>query len=507
MICSHPVVVFRADATESIGGGHVMRCLTLADAMADAGWICSFATIPETLKIVPSLCNSDHGVNELQCLKDKEPEKLADWWSEGCDLLVVDHYERDVSFELECRPWARKIMVIDDYVQRQHSCDFLLDQTYARNKTEYVGHVPQNCQSFLGSEYALLRPQFAELRPGTLKRRENQSDVSRLLITLGACEPKNITGQLLEAVEHSNINNKIEIDVILGSYSPFAQDLRERTSSWTRTVNIHEHVSDIATMMAKADVSIGAAGGTSMERCCLGLPSILLKLAENQQSNITALSQYGAAIDLGSPEDICRERLGAALDDLCTNAVKRREMSRACAGLCDGLGSQRVLLSVMPPIQTRNNLPLTLRFATPEDSDIVFTWQTHSETRRFFRNPKAPKKAEHQQWYQDNLRKSDRSLYIIQVNNEPVGTLRADKCIGNRTGLEISIAISPERYGAGIGTAALAFARNVFCYENLWAEILPMNKASQAIFKKAGFIPNEANWHVSKSCQKPLAKP
>ncbi|MBY0431842.1 MAG: hypothetical protein K2Q10_11635, partial [Rhodospirillales bacterium] len=109
--------VFRADAEPAIGGGHVMRCLTLADALAARGWRCHFACRPGTPEMVLALAASGHAVVPLA---DPSPAALAARWPAGCGLLVVDNYGLDAAYERACRPWAGRILVFDDLADRPH---------------------------------------------------------------------------------------------------------------------------------------------------------------------------------------------------------------------------------------------------------------------------------------------------------------------------------------------------------------------------------------------------
>lgn len=144
------LAVFRADASSVLGGGHVMRCLTLAGALSDAGWTCAFAARPGAADAVPALARSGYDVVTLDGAEADEPGVLARRWPEGPDWLVVDHYGLGADFETSCRPWARNIMVLDDLADRTHDCEVLLDQNLGRENGAYSALVPEGCGVLLG---------------------------------------------------------------------------------------------------------------------------------------------------------------------------------------------------------------------------------------------------------------------------------------------------------------------------------------------------------------------
>ena len=158
MIADRPTAVFRADASEEIGGGHVMRCLTLAGALTEAGWHVGFAVNAQALAVVPSLAGAIEDILVLG--EDDEASALTERWPDGVTLLAVDHYGRDMAFELRCRPWAAVIMAIDDLANRRHRVDVLLDQTHGRSESDYRPLTGPECRLLLGPQFALLRPQF-----------------------------------------------------------------------------------------------------------------------------------------------------------------------------------------------------------------------------------------------------------------------------------------------------------------------------------------------------------
>jgi UDP-2,4-diacetamido-2,4,6-trideoxy-beta-L-altropyranose hydrolase len=331
---NEPFAVFRADASPEIGGGHVMRCLTLADALSERGWRCGFACNEETLSVTPALAASSHPA--------RAPEDLNAAWPEDCDLLVVDHYGLAETFEGPCRPWAKRILTIDDLADRSHDCDILLDQTFGRRPEDYDGLVPSNCLILTGSTYALLRPQFAEARPAALsRRRKNKKNAPlSILVAMGGSDPDNVTSLVLEGLKISGIAASVE--VVLGPAAPYLEAVRAQAASMRPPVRVRVGVNDMASLMADADLAIGAVGTTSWERCCLGLPSAVMVIADNQRLIGENLQQAGATLALGQLPDVDAQAIANAVSRLCADSDSLLRMSQAAAAICDGEGARRV---------------------------------------------------------------------------------------------------------------------------------------------------------------------
>ena len=334
--------VFRADAGPAIGGGHVQRCLTLADAFAREGWTCTFACRDGTLETVPALRASGHRLMQLSGQEEREPSEIAAALNAPCDLLVVDHYQRGEGFETRSRAFAARILALDDQPRRRHDADFLLDATPRPTEADYRPFVPASCRLFIGPRYALLRPQFAKERSATLARRERNSEVRRVLVSMGMTDPGNVTSQVLHGIAASGF--QFAVDVVLGATAPHIMSVRALIADLKLAATLHVDVTDMAALVSAADVAIGAAGQTSFERCCLGLPSLMVITADNQTQFARALAEAGAVESLCMPLDAART--AAALSSLAQDHARRQAMSRAAAALCDGEGAARATQAV-----------------------------------------------------------------------------------------------------------------------------------------------------------------
>mgnify|MGYP006292123219 CR=1 FL=1 len=346
-----PRIVLRADASLEIGTGHVMRCLALAEELRERGADCEFVC-----RELPG-----HRIDEIRRrgfeahvlpppaspmgwlgvpVELDVTETRAAFGDRPVDWLVVDHYSLDARWEQPLRPAARKIMVIDDLADRPHECELLLDQNLGRAPGDYEALVPPQCQLLCGPEFALLRPGFARLRPLSLERRA-EGGLERILVTMGGIDKADATGQVLEALGASRLPAEIAVTVVMGSRAPWLEQVRAKVAALPFRAEVVVDVDDMAERMGASDFAIGAAGSTSWERCCMGLPSALVVLADNQAPICRELAAAGAAFDLGAPDDIART-LPPIIADLVRDPAALATMSAAAAAICDGRGTARV---------------------------------------------------------------------------------------------------------------------------------------------------------------------
>jgi len=330
-------ILFRCDASTQIGGGHVMRCLTLANTFAAHGAKITFACSKQTAATVPALVTSGHTICEL----DPQPSDTQHWPKQSTwDLAVVDHYQIGYEQEKFLRPSARSILVIDDLANRRHECDFLLDQTIGRTAEDYRELVAPETQLLIGPQFALLRPEFANARHGALLRRKNSDHFGKLVISLGMTDVGGITARVVRAALDANLD--YDIDIITGSAAKDLPVLRQLANSNSK-LSLHVDNGDVCRLFMGADLAIGGGGTTSWERCCLGLPSLIIVLAPNQELIARNLSDKGAALIVSDQHSA----IVGQLRNIYENPDLRHNMISAAAAVCDGLGALRVTEQIL----------------------------------------------------------------------------------------------------------------------------------------------------------------
>lgn len=351
-------VLFRADASLQIGTGHVMRCLTLADALRERGADCCFICRSHPGNLINEIEQRGFGVAVLPYdgkwtgTDTTQPVHAAwlgeDWETDAeqskvgaggtaADWLIVDHYALDERWEHALAPHYRKLMVVDDLADRPHACDLLLDQTFGRDAMDYRSLVPDDCHLLCGSQYALLRPEFANLRAYSLQRRA-QPVLRELLITMGGVDKDNATGLVLQVLRSCPLPADCRITVVMGATAPWLNEVRKQVEDMPWPTKVLVGVSDMAQLMADSDLAIGAAGATSWERCCLGVPTIMLVLAENQRKIAEALSEAGAARLV----EVSKLKSQTLITPEYLEPLSLGAMSHAAAAISDGFGAKHI---------------------------------------------------------------------------------------------------------------------------------------------------------------------
>lgn len=356
-------VVFRVDASIQMGTGHVMRCLTLADAFKKQGADCHFICREHSGNLIGLITQRGHHVDSLPYIEASQQLKQQNYaidlthssWLSATqeedanlcvpiveslqpDWLIVDHYALDILWEQELRPFCQQLMVIDDLADRYHDCDMLLDQTYGRTSDVYRLLVPEQCQLFCGAQFALLRPEFPLWHDYSIKRREN-GQLEHLLVNLGGVDKDNITTQILKNLSKCLLPSSCYITVVMGATAPWIKDVQQQANEMPWITEVVVGINNMAELMANSDLAIGAAGSTSWERCCLGLPTVMICMAENQYVIAKDLHNLGAAISI-QQKDINKD-LPIILNHISSSHLKN--MQYKALQVTQGLGVELLL--------------------------------------------------------------------------------------------------------------------------------------------------------------------
>lgn len=448
-----------------------MRCLTLADRLAGLGWTPRFHVDDGTGVAVPALLRS--GLERRGAEVPPDPD--TGW-------LVFDRYDWAAAEENSLRgavPSAR-VLVIDDLADRAHDCDLLLDATPLRAAGLYCDRVPPGCAVLTGSAFALLRPDFQRLRPEALaRRRELAGPPRRVVIALGSSDVGGQTLPWLEAVAEAFPD--AGIDVVLGAAAASRAALSEAQERIGGRARLHIDTDGMAKLLCEADLAVGAGGTSAMERCCLGLPTVLLVTADNQRANALALTHSGAAV-LGGPVEAAAEQLRALTPE------KLAAMAAAAAAVSDGRGIARLTTAMASRVLSGDGTPCVLRPVEMADADLLYEWQCAPETRRFARNTQPPEKAEHAAWLEAKLSDPDAWFCLMLADDKPAAALRLDPLPADAGGgFEVSIHVAPGLYGRGLGRAGLSLLRALAPGARLFATVLGANQASHNLFTAAGY--------------------
>lgn len=315
---------FRFEASTTIGAGHAIRSSVIADALLDKGWSCTIVASKETYEFI----------KELERFQRVAPETFYAH-PPVCDLLVIDNYDIDAVYEKHFRASAKKIMVIDDLANRQHECDIIIDQAYGRDPSDYKNLVPEQCKILTGSNYSLIRKEFIQFREKSLEKRKNTKNVEHILISMGGGHSKNYILKALKMIKDSHFNGGI--DIVFGFSSQDFEPLKSYVGSLSNQCTLHVNP-DMSELLYKADLAIGAAGSSVWERCCLGLPQMLVKTACNQAFFLSKISSLFPVIDFDDVSSVTT--FSTMLEELRSNYFK---VSEKGFSMIDGVGFGRIL--------------------------------------------------------------------------------------------------------------------------------------------------------------------
>jgi len=349
-------VVFRVDASLAIGTGHVIRCLTLAKVLRENGANIDFICRQHEGNFINKIRSDGFNVFELSYSKEsKVDDKLShSHWlgatqqkdakdsiavlgTSKTDWLVVDHYAIDEDWQQVLKPYYCKLMVIDDLADRKHQCDLLLDQNLFENMSiRYLHNTPSQCVKLLGPEYALLQPEYAELRKEVTPR---TLPIKRLLVFFGGVDHYNITELTLDVVNKMPASFET-IDVVLSTNSLHYDVIKRHIANYPN-IHLHSDLPTLAPLMARADLSIGAGGSTNWERFCLGLPSIVVTLANNQVLVNQCLKKMGLIELVGDVSTITRNLIYFSIKKILFRG-DLQGWSESCLSTCLGNGCMLV---------------------------------------------------------------------------------------------------------------------------------------------------------------------
>ena len=326
-------ILFRLNADAQIGTGHLMRCLTLANALKLAGGVCCFLC-PELSEALAKMVVSQGHQYQVFHSAIEERSILqafhADW-------LIVDHYFLDQAWEIQQRPYVGRIFIIDDLADRPHDADILLDQGPLRTVEEYKPLVPEHCKLLLGPDFAMLKPAYR------LQQKHSTSSFRKGLICFGGADPAHATQMTMDAILASPLLMQYQWTVVAGAANPDWPDLKAKIAKQPNIQLLHHH-DDMATLMAEHDFAIGAAGGMTWERCCIGLPSLVSPIADNQKFNDEVLRYFQLCEQLALNELQAPETIFEKLQQLARFADMYSQKNKA---FIDGLGIQRIVAHLL----------------------------------------------------------------------------------------------------------------------------------------------------------------
>ena len=424
------------------------------------------------------------------------------------DWIICDHYALSAPWHTAARAISRsKIMVIDDLHDRAHDADLLLDQNHAHTARDYARLVPPSCRILAGTRYALLRDEFAQHRATSLHQRAESQlrqpetalpqnpNTQTLLINLGGVDKDNHTLAVLQAlsayVSGSLKALPIRATIIMGATAPHLARIQHYAATAPYPSQVIANAPNMAELMTQATWAIGAAGSSSWERCALGLPTLLITIADNQRPIAAQLQSAGAAIALEASQ-IPSPAFQTAIAHLMQPENQQR-ISQAAAQLCDAHGAERVAQHIA---QLATHPQAQLRPATAADCERIHTWRNHPSIRAMMFNPDPIPLPQHQTWFAAQLTNPNFKMYVYTLNGTPQGYGSLKRIAPNEYEWGFYLAPScPRGNGSILCNLLLQRAFGDLGATIVHGQALRHNAASIALHRKLGFRQPENSLH------------
>jgi len=454
------VLLIRADASEQMGTGHVMRCIALAQDWRDRlNGSVVFVAGHLPIALQNRLMNEGFTVCMIARARNDSTDaqavvRLA--LLNEAQAVVVDGYQFSENYLRMIGGRGFVTMIIDDLARlRDYPVDFVVNPHPSAQADTY-GNVETDATLLLGSRYMLLRREFLDPNRGVDSRRtaRDRGESPRLLVTLGGADPDNLTGTVIEALKLLSGLSYCAC-VIVGAANPRRQQLVDAVSEAPQ-ISVVDNVQNMAELFGKSDFAISGAGVSNWEMCYVGLPAMIMILADNQQENANYLDQSGVAHNLGPASQLCAAEIAAAVKTWLIHPELLDDYRQRADGLVDGQGARRCVNNLAlykagwsPLIRRRTAVTgrILFRDADRADAALLLDWRNDPLTRAASRQTEAISVEDHAKWLVDTIAHTDRRLMVAEIDGEPVGTIRLDI----DSFCELSWTVSPKARQRGVG--------------------------------------------------------
>jgi UDP-2,4-diacetamido-2,4,6-trideoxy-beta-L-altropyranose hydrolase/UDP-4-amino-4,6-dideoxy-N-acetyl-beta-L-altrosamine N-acetyltransferase len=497
-------VVFRVDSSLAIGTGHVMRCLTLAQMLKETGADVKFICRKHEGCLIGKIRSSGFIVHELEVFGEAEVDNrlVHSHWlgvtqrqdaddcigilkAEKSNWLIVDHYALDEQWQKRLKPYYEKLMVIDDLADRKHQCDILLDQTFGRQQEDYLTLIHEYCKLLLGSKYALLRAEFAKWRSYSLDRR-NKSEFKQLLINMGGVDVDNVTENVLDELKMCNLPYDINITIVMGGSAPHLESVKSKAITLPYKIEVKVDVDNMAEIMANSDIAIGAAGSTTWERCCLGLPTIQIITAKNQLFSAETLARHNI-VKLAKEIKETTYLLESSFEWV-------KSVSSSALEICDGMGSYKVfnkmtdckiILEEFGEVDLHNYVNLN-----ENDKALVLNMRNHPEIKKWMYHQDSIPNTTHCEFIKSLENKIDQRYFLVKQKSNIIGSINFSE-INLYNSVELGIYTNPflqlKVAGRLLESAASQYAFIELDVKKIKLEVFSDNERAINFYNKCGF--------------------
>lgn len=481
-------LIIRTDANSEIGIGHLMRCLALGQGWKDKKGAVTFLTSCQNQSLLKHLELEEFRIIPLEHIHPhaEDLKTTLNILSQHPNAwLALDGYHFDSNYQQQIKKAGHPLLVVDDMGHLKHYwADILVNQNIYAHQLNY------SCQSdtrlLLGTQYTLLRREFLTWKTW---HRKIPSMAKHILLTSGGADPHNLNSKLINAL-HDLSESHLQIRMIVGPENPQLKKLEETIKQLNLPIHLMSYDVNMPESMAWADVAISASGSTVWELAFMGVPTVVIVTAENQQPIAKELDTQNIFKNLGWANQLSSEEIAKTLKFIIQNASLRSKMSESARNLVDGMGSDRILSHCEIDI-LKKKFKLHLRPVTKQDARFLWEWANDPVIRETSFSSKPISWEEHIQWFEKNI-KDPTCYYYLFVNeqNDVVGQTRFNIKNGEA---EISVSISQKYRGRGYGAIIIQIGcsqlfNKVKKLNEILALIRPENINSIRAFQKSGFI-------------------
>lgn len=465
-------VLIRADASASIGIGHVMRCLALAQALRDSGDVVTLLSSADLARPVRDAWLMEgvdiQSLDPRAALED-DAKATRDWvLSTGATWLVVDGYQFDDQYRSVASGSAMLAWIDDQGAPAAHA-DLIVNGNLYGHRDLYPG---TGARLAVGPRYALLRREFRSYLNDSSAREGT-------VMSLGGADPDGRTGALLTALAAQGIRGRVTI----GPHQRDADNVRRSAARYGW--DLISTPQDMAQLLGSCQLAVVGAGTTVLEALALGTPTVAVRIAENQRLVADALERLDVAAVADGFEP---ERVAAECAALLRDEPRREAMAIRAKQAVDARGARRVVGEMRGAL-------LGLRPASMDDAASLLEWRNDERTRMASIERGTISENEHLHWIAASLNSASRRLLMAELDSQPVAVIRLD-LEGSTAALSITIA--PEWQGADLAVPLLRRAlghADRLAISRVEAKIRPENEASVRAFIAAGFQMDDRGVH------------
>lgn len=482
---SKEALLIRADASVSIGTGHIMRMIALGQAWQAQGGEVHFLCAEITPALEQRLASEGFHLLRIHATLGSQ-EDLSETMHLISETLqadrqnarvVLDGYHFGSDYQLGIKAAGFKLLVVDDYGHAAfYHADWVLNQNISAREEFYAKRSPDT-KLLLGPKFAMLRKEFLAYKGW---KREIAPVAKKILVTLGGSDPDNVTLKVIQALIDLDLHAK----VVIGGSNPHLREIEnfiQGQNDSTAFIEVIVNASNMPELMAWADVAVAAAGSTCWELACLAVPMLLFISAPNQFAVAQKLEELKLAEVIGWHHNFSKFDFTLKVEFFLRDVENRKRMTKVLSKVVDGRGSENVVLAIRDALRFRQ--------ATKDDMRLIWEWVNDPQVRESAFNSSLISWKNHQTWFNQRLNYEDARIFIVtDSNNNPVAQLRMEG-VGQTALIDISIASKMRGQGLSVNILKnglrLLFENPKWMIAEAW--IKKTNKPSLSAFMRAGF--------------------